>query len=139
MSVRNVLWMFVAVVVYGNVGIAWGYEGGPAGGTASDPCGGVMFSEFNPQPFSQENNSAEVAPQSEFSFLASKETFPTRIAVSIKGEAVPIEVTPHYAGFRVTGNLPNNVKGTFVRINVSAKGPYQCERGDGWLLKVADH
>jgi len=137
MNLRNVFWM-IAVVVYGNVGIAWGYEGGPAGGTASDPCNRVMFSEFNPQSFSQEKNSTEVDPQSEFSFLASKGTFPKSIAVSIKGETVPIEVTPHFAGFQVTGNLPGNIKGTFVRINISAKGPYECERGDGWLLKVAD-
>ena len=137
MNLRNVFWM-IAVVVYGNVGIAWGYEGGPAGGTAADPCGGAMFSQFHPQPFSQEKNSVDVAPHSEFSFLASKGTFPKSIAVSIKGETVPIEVTPHFAGFQVAGNLPGNIKGTFVRINISAKGPYECERGDGWLLKVAD-
>lgn len=139
MSLRNAFWMVVVVLVYGNVGNAWSYEGSPAGGTASDPCSRVLFSEFNPQPFSQEKNSTEVAPQSEFSFLVSKETFPKSIKVSIRDETVPIDVTPHYAGFQVTGKLPDSIKGAFVRINITANGPYQCERGDGWLLKVADN
>jgi len=138
MRPHNILWMFLVVSVSGAVGSASGYEEGAAGGGASDPCSGMMFSEFNPEPFSQERNSTEVVPKSEFSFLASKGTFPKSIAVPIKGETVPVEVTPHYAGFHVTGNLPNNIKGTFVRINILAKGPHQCERGDGWLLKVAD-
>jgi len=137
MSVRHTFWIVLAVVVYSNVGNVLAYEAGPDGRITSDPCSRVLFSEFNPRQFSQEKNNTEVAPQSEFSFLASKQTFPKSLTVTIKDEAVPIAVTPHYAGFYVTGNLPADIKGTFVRINIAANGPYQCERGDGWLLKVA--
>ena len=127
MYLRNLFWM-IAVMVYGHMGMAWGYEGGPAGGTAADPCGGAMFSQFHPQPFSQEKNSVDVAPHSEFSFLASKGTFPKSIAVSINGETIPIEVTPHFAGFQVTVICPTPSKVPSselqfrrkARINVSA-------------------
>jgi hypothetical protein len=139
MSLRNILWIVVAMVLYANAGDGWAYDAGSAGGSiSSDPCSNVTFSEFKPRQFSQVNNNTEVAPKSEFSFLASKETVPKSITVTIKGETVPITVTPQYNGYRVTGKLPATVKGTFARIEITAKGPNQCERGDGWLLKVAN-
>ena len=138
MRLRNTLWMVVAAVVYGNIGEVWAYEGSPSGGmTSSAACRNVTFSAFMPKQFSQENNNTEVAPKTEFSFLASKETFPKSITVTIKGETVPITVSPHYSGFQVTGKLPDTIKGTFARINIMAKGPHDTECGDGWLLKVA--
>ncbi|MGQ0694670.1 MAG: hypothetical protein ACT4OL_03730 [Nitrospiraceae bacterium] len=139
MSLRNTLWIVVAMVLYADVGDVWAYDAGSSGSsTSSDPCSNVTFSEFKPRQFSQVNNNTEVAPKSEFSFLASKETVPKSITVTIKGETVPITVTPQYNGFQVTGKLPATVKGTFARVDIRAKGPNQCERGDGWLLKVAN-
>jgi len=126
------------VVAFCTITPVLAYEGGPIGGAPSNPCGKVRFSEFVPQQYSQDKNNTEVAPESEFSFLASQETFPDSILVTVGDETVPIAVTPHYAGYHVTGRLPNNVTGTFVRISIAAHGPNQCERGDGWLLKVAD-
>ena len=137
MNIRTLSWIVLAVAGFGQIGHGWAYEGGPVGSAFSNPCGQVRFSEFTPQQYSQVKNDTEVAPESAFSFLASKETFPDSIRVTIGDEAIPIAVTPHYAGYHVTGNLPGTVKGTFVRINIAAQGPYQCERGDGWLLKVA--
>lgn len=133
-------WIIILVIVFGNIdpALAYAYEGSPAGGVFSNPCGKVRFSEFTLPQYSQDTNNTEVAPESDFSFLASKETFPDSIQVTIEDETVPIAVTPHYAGYHVTGSLPDTVKSTFVRINIAAQGPYQCERGDGWLLKVAD-
>lgn len=120
-------------------GAVWAYGEGSAGDAASTLYSKVQFSEFTPEQYSQDANSTEVAPESEFSFLASKETFPKSIAVTIKGETVPIAVAPHYAGYQVTGNVPSNTRGSFIRIEIEAKGPHGCERGDdGWLLKVAD-
>lgn len=138
MSLRKMFWIILAVAGFGQIGQVWAYEGGPAVGVFSNPCGKVQFSEFAPQQYSQDKNNTEVVPGSEFSFLASRETFPDSILVTIGDETVPIAVTPHYAGYHVAGNLPGHVKGTFVRIDIAAQGPYQCERGDGWLLKVAD-
>ena len=93
MSLHNTFWIVFTVLAYSNIGNVWAYEGGPAGSATSDPCSRVLFSEFNPRQFSQEKNNTEVAPQSEFSFMASKETFPKSIAVTIEDETVPIAVT----------------------------------------------
>ncbi|MBX3335683.1 MAG: hypothetical protein KF876_16250 [Nitrospira sp.] len=138
MGRRNIFWTFLVVGMCGTGGHVSAYEGTGAIDPTSALCRNVQFTEFTPQQYSQEANNTEVSPESEFSFLASKETFPKSIAVTIKDEAVPITVTPHYAGYHVTGNLPSQEKGTFVRINIAAKGPHGCERGDGWLLKVAE-
>lgn len=138
MDIRTLSWIILAVAGFGQIDYGWAYEGGPVGGAFSNPCGKVRFFEFTPQQYSQDMNNTEVAPESDFSFLASKETFPDSIQVTIGDETVPITVRPHYAGYHVTGNLPSTVKGPFVRVNIAAQGPYQCERGDGWLLKVAD-
>lgn len=138
MRLRKMYWLILAATAFVQIGQVWAFEGGPAVDAFSNPCGKVRFSEFMPQQYSQDKNNAEIAPDSEFSFLASKETFPNSILVTIGDETVPIAVTPHYARYHVTGNLPSHVKGTFVRIDITAQGPYQCERGDGWLLKVAD-
>ena len=139
MSLRKILWIVVAMVLYANVGDVWSYDAGsPGGSTSSTSCSNVTFSAFMPRQFSQVNNNTEVPPKSEFSFLASKETVPKSITVTVKGETVPITVTPQHDGYRVTGKLPATVKGTFARIEIKAKGPNHCERGDGWLLKVAN-
>lgn len=135
---RKLSWVILAVAGFGQIEYGWAYEEGPGSSAFSNPCGQVRFFEFTPQQYSQDTNNAEVNPESAFSFLASKETFPDSIRVTIGEDPVPIVVTPHYAGYHVTGKLPGNVNGTFVRINIAAHGPYQCERGDGWLLKVAD-
>lgn len=138
MEIRNIFWTVLAGVVLGTGSYGQAYEGGSAVDPTSALCRNVQFSEFTPQQYSQDTNNTEVAPESEFSFLASKETFPNSIAVTIKNEDVPITVKPHYAGYHVTGSLPSNLMGTFVRINITADGPHGCQRGDGWLLKVAE-
>ena len=97
-----------------------------------------MFWKPTPSAFSQSNNNTEVAPKSAFSFFASAGTKPKSITVMIKGQSVPITVTPKNNGFQVTGMLPGTLKGTFARINITAKGPNRCELNDGWLLKVAN-
>jgi hypothetical protein len=138
MGARNMCCTLLTVAVWGTGGTVWAYEGASAIDPTSALCGNVQFTEFTPQQYSQETNNTEVASGSEFLFLASRETFPKSIAVAISDETVPITVTPHYAGYQVTGNLPSQEQGTFVRIDIAAKGPHGCERGDGWLLKVAE-
>ena len=83
-------------------------------------------------------NNSEVAPKSTFSFYASAATYPNSIKVTIKGQSIPVTVTPKYQGFQVTGRLPDTLKGTYARINITAKGPNQCEGSDGWLVKVSE-
>jgi hypothetical protein len=136
-NVRHALAIIVALSAFGNIGdVGAAYDSTPSSSGSSDGCSGVSFSTFMPKPYSQTDNSIEVAPQSAFSFVASKSTFPKTITVMIKDESVPVTVTPHFDGFLVSGKIPASAKGTFVRIAITGKGPNLCERGDGWLLKV---
>ena len=125
MKVRNMLWVAIVLMIPGTV---WAYgEGG--GGSTAVACS-AKFSKFTPA------NNSEVAPKSEFSFVASTATTPNSIKVTIKDLSVPIAVTQKSDGFQVTGNLPDAIKGTFAKIRITAKGDNHCEANDGWLVKV---
>lgn len=136
MSLRTILQLVVALGACGTVGQVWAYDASPNTGGSLDACTQVILSAFTPPPFSMDKNNVEVAPKSEFSFLASKTTNPQRITVKIKDENVPVTVTPINNGFLVKGKLPASVNGSFIRLDIYAKGPNDCDKADGWLLKV---
>jgi hypothetical protein len=58
--------------------------------------------------------------------------------VKIKEEKVPVKVTTINNGFLVKGKLPPSVKGSYIRLDIFAKGPNDCDKTDGWLLKVGN-
>jgi hypothetical protein len=126
MKLRNTLLIVTLVMIPGSV---WAYGDGSSGGT--EGCK-ANFSKFMPA------NNAEVAAKNDFSFFASGETNPSSITVKIKGQSIPVTVTPKNEGFQVTGILPDTLKGTFAKINIAAKGPGQCEASGGWLVKVTE-
>ena len=124
MKVWSILWVASVLMIPGTV---WAY--GDSGSSSIVPCA-AKLSKFTPV------NNTEVAPKSEFSFFASTLTNPNSIRVIIKDHVVPITVISKHDGFQVTGKLPDAVKGTFAKINLTAKGPNQCEVSGGWLVKV---
>jgi len=126
MKLQNILWVAIVLIIPVNV---WAY--GDAG-TGTGICKKVNFSEFMPV------NNSEVAPQSAFSFFASGATYPNSIKVTIKGQSVPVTVTPKKDGFKVTGKLPDTLKGAYAKIILDARGVNQCEVSDGWLVKVTE-
>ena len=136
MSLRNLLRLVVAVGVYGTVGQVWAYDASPNISSGVDACANVIFSAFTPPPFSVDKNNVAVAPKSEFSFLVSKTALFPSITVKIKEEKVPVTVTTINNGFLVKGKLPASVKGSYIRVEIFAKGPNDCDKADGWLLKV---
>ena len=138
MSLRNLLRLVVTVGVCGTVGQAWAYDASPNISSGYDACTDVIFSAYTPAPFSQDKNNVVVAPKSDFSFLASNTANPQRIMVKIKDENVPVTVTTINNGFLVKGKLPASVKGSFIRVDIYAKGPNDCDKADGWLLKVGN-
>jgi hypothetical protein len=99
--------------------------------SSTKACTKPHFSEFSP------NDKAEVAPQSAFSFLASSATNPKTIKVDIKKQAIEIKVTPKGQGYQVSGTLPENLKGTSARINITAETLSNCKGNDGWLIKIS--
>jgi hypothetical protein len=124
MKLQNILWIAILLIIPANV---WAY-----GDSSTDTaiCKTLNFSDFTPV------NGAEVAPHSAFSFFASGAAYPNSIKVTIKGQSVPVTVTPKKDGFQVTGKLPASLKGAFAKINIEARGANQCEGSAGWLVKV---
>jgi hypothetical protein len=135
-SLRTILSLVVAMAVSSIAADVWAYDASP-NPSSTDPCTQVNFSAYTPEPFSQDKNNKEVPPQSEFSFLASKATSSQSITVMIKEQKVPVTVTMVSNGYLVKGKLPDTVKGSYIRVEIFAKGPNQCDRADGWLLKIA--
>ena len=136
MKVRDIVSVLGALALSGIGGETLAYEPSPRG-EVSNLCAQVTFSEFTPKPYSYDTNNTEVKPQSDFSFFASKAANPRSIVVTVKGERLKINVKPQANGSLVSGKLPAIASGSFVRIEITAQGPSQCERTDGWLLKVA--
>ena len=127
MKLQNILWVAALLIIPGNV---WAYGDNSASGSGTGMCKKVNFSEFSPI------NNAEVAPQSDFSFYASEATYPKSIKVTIKGQSIPVTVIEKQGGYKVSGKLPDTLKGAFAKINIDARGINQCEVSDGWLVKV---
>ena len=127
MKLQNILWIAIVLIIPGTV---WAY--GDSASSSAGSCKALHFSEFTPM------NNSEVAPKSTFSFYASAAAYPHSIKVTIKGQSVPVTVTPKQDGFQVTGMLPDTVKGTYAKINIEARGVNQCEGSDGWLVKVTE-
>jgi hypothetical protein len=125
MKLQNVLCIAIVLIIPVT---AWAY-GDINSGNNLIPCT-AKFSKFTPP------NNTEVAAKSEFSFFASTSTNPNSIRVTIKDQLVPITVTAKHDGLQVTGKLPATVKGTYAKINLTGKGPNQCEASGGWLVKV---
>ena len=135
MTLRNLV-QFVLVVSLGGIGSqVFAYDASPNIGTAEGSCADVIFSAFTPAPYSYEKGN-EAAPNSEFSFLASKATRIDSLKVTVKDEKVPIKITPQGNGYLVKGKLPASATGSYVRVDIYAEGLTLCQRADGWLLKV---
>ena len=120
------LWMLMLIIATSNV---WAYG---SSSSSKKACNKPKFSEFVPA------NNAEVAAKSAFSFVASANTNPESIIVTVKEQPVAVTVTPKNQGFQVTGTLPETLKGNFARISISADGPSQCKGSDGWLVKIIE-
>ena len=126
MKLYKTLWIFTLIISSSN---AWAYG---SSSSSKKACNKPKFSEFIP------TNNAEVAAKSAFSFVASANTNPESIIVTVKNQPVAIIVTPKNQGFQVTGTLPDTLKENFARISIAADGPNQCKGSDGWLVKIIE-
>jgi len=78
----------------------------------------------------------KVAPGSAFSFIASTESNPDSLSVTVKEQAVAVKVTPRASGFLVQAMLPESIQQGFARIEISASSVSQCTLQTGWLIEV---
>lgn len=128
MKTTNCMWILVLLF---SINLCWAYGGGSS---SSKACEKAKFSNFEPTENSQ------VATGSAFSFIASKNTLPSTIKVTVKGQPATINVEKkNNDTFAVTGKLPASVKGTFARIAIDADAQNNCNGGaGGWLVKVGE-
>ena len=120
--------IFLVLATFSIGAVAYG-----GGATASTSCKKPEFSEMTPP------KSSVVAPGSEFSFVASRDTKPGSIKVDIKGQVVALITKKQKSGYYlVSGNLPEEIKQGYVRVAISAKTDRSCDGTAGWLLKIEE-
>jgi hypothetical protein len=124
----NTLWILVLMII---ANTCWAYGGGSS---SSKSCEKAKFSDYVPA------ENSELAAGSAFSFIASKNTLPTTIKVSVKGQPATIKVEKkNNDTFAVSGKLPASIKGTYARIAIDADAQNNCNGGaGGWLVKVGE-
>ncbi len=93
-------------------------------------CKKPKFTQFAPVHLST------VLPQSAFSFWASALTNPETIVVSVKKQAVEVEIKKANGGYSVTAVIPSSLQSSYARIDIKATGTNNCKANDGWLLKI---
>lgn len=119
------------VLLVSATGNCWAYGGGGAGGTKA--CDKPKFSNFSPA------ENAQVAAGSDFSFTASKNTYPNTIKVTVKGQEARVTSNKKADGtFAVSGKIPESAKGDFARIAITADAQSNCKGSGGWLVKVSE-
>lgn len=107
---------------------AYGYGGG---GSATKTCDKPKFKNKTPEAKSV------ISPNTDFSFVASRNTKPRSIEVSVKGEKVDINVEEQKNGkYLVSGRMPAKYTDGFAKIKVKAKSKSKCAVSDGWLVKI---
>lgn len=116
--------LLLSLVIFSSSLFAYGSS------SSKKACKKPGLSQFSPEHLSV------VKPESEFSFKASHTTNPKSIAVSIKKQAVPVNIEQTAGIYVVTGKLPASLQDTYARINIKAKGTNNCPGSDGWLLKI---
>lgn len=127
MKQLNYLCFFVLMMV---TSTSWAYG---SSSSSSKACAKPEFTNFVPA------ENAEVATGSTFSFIASANTLPSTIKVTVKGLPATLKVTPRNEGSSlVSGTIPSSLKGIYARIAITADGQNNCKGDGGWLVKIAE-
>ena len=101
-------------------------------------CKKPRFTDFN-LPIYKAPDNIEVAPKSEFIIKISAWVDPTTITLTAKKQPLAFELESTSTFHKIKAQLPAELSGEFVRIDVGAKAVLGCDDKTGWLIKVADH
>jgi hypothetical protein len=80
----------------------------------------------------------EVPANADFSFTTSNWLDPATLKLRIKNKSLMFTIEDKKSFFLVTGKIPAEYTGQFVRIDVIANALLGCKGLDGWLIKVAN-
>lgn len=108
---------------------------GSSGGSGNQdaPCIKAKVSNFMP------GHLETVKPGSAFSFMVSGSNGPGHIHVTIREQAIKLDVESKDTFYLVKGSLPAEIKNETIRVSVSAKSKIsKCDNDTGWLLKVSE-
>jgi hypothetical protein len=121
--------IFVVVLLISSLSsqAAWSYG---SSSSSKKKCVAPKITEMQPV------NLTKVAPGAAFSFVASAESNPDSLSVTVKEHVVAVTLTPRSSGFLVQGILPEGIQQGFVRIEISASSVTQCPMQTGWLVEV---
>ncbi|GEM_PF-174868 len=113
-------------IIFSNSVSAYG-----GGGTPKPPCKAAKFKRFKPPA------SSIVEPKAGFSFIASPNTSPSTIKVSVKKIKVKVDVEKQIDGqFRVNGTLPDSLSETWAKIKIVGEAN-NCKGSASWLIRIA--
>lgn len=138
MRISNLLVVLLSLSLFNMTDAIAGASGhaGHTPGTGSGGAAGCVkahVSKFLP------GHMATVAPESEFSFMATGVQSPDQIVVTVK--KIPVEITAEDKDsfFLVKGKLPAELKNVTARVNVKVNGKLpRCDAENGWLVKITE-
>lgn len=104
----------------------------------NDECKTPKIRSFTPAEHAKGEPVPEVDAEGEVGFLVSYIADPTTIrAVAKKKYKLKLTVEDRSPYYQVTANLPAELNGKYVRIDIKAKAQTgECVGKDGWLVKV---
>lgn len=105
-------------------------------GSVDEVCKKPKFSSFSLAEFTAAKK-LEVPPESDFSFTISSGIDPATLKLTAKKKSLPFTITDKNSFFLVTGKIPAEYTGQFVRMDVQVTSKLACKGLDGWLIKVA--
>jgi hypothetical protein len=105
-------------------------------GAVEETCKKPKFSSFSLTEYNAATKQ-EVPAQSDFSFTLSNNIDPATLKLTAKKKPLPFTIADKNSFFLVTGKIPAEYTGKFVRIDAQVMAKLACKGLDGWLIKVA--
>jgi hypothetical protein len=105
-------------------------------GQTEEVCKKPKFHSFSLPEYTAASKQ-EVPPESSFSFTTPTYIDPATLKVIVKNKVLPVEVVYKNSFYWVSGKIPAEYTGQFMRFQIHARALLGCKGLEGWLVKVA--